>query len=73
MSVIDWMWQIALKKAAQNWIKTFLAIYGVKLAAFATNYGITITFNEQVLMSSVVALFEFARNWLKFKRGFVWL
>ena len=67
MSVGEWLWKIAVKKAVKNGIKTFLAAYGAQLAGF----GVTI--NEAVLVGSLVSGLEFARNWLKVSKNVKWL
>lgn len=64
---LEWLWQLAAKKAISRGVQAFLIAYGAHLA----QAGITV--NEAQLISAVIGAWEFVRNWLKVKKGVTFL
>ena len=64
---LEWLWTLALKKAVTRFVQSFLVTYGSALA------GAGITVEQGALISALIGLSEFARNWLKIKQKVTWL
>lgn len=70
MGVFDWLWQVALKKAAAKGVKAGLATaLSPAVLAFLKAHGITVEVDEAILIPALAATlfgaYEFIRNWLK--------
>lgn len=61
-----WLFRIAARKAVEKFVQALLASAPAYLKVLES-YGISVSFNEALLISSGVAFLEFLRNWVKFK------
>lgn len=70
MGIFDWLWEVALKKAAAKGVKAGIAA-AVAFLPVLHQYGIDVKVDEAALAMSItaaaVAGYEFIRNYLKSK------
>ena len=63
----DFIWKIAVRKMVERFIQSLVAMIPAFLPLLE-KYGIKLEINEAVLIASVMALVELARNWFKHQK-----
>lgn len=72
---MEWLWQIALKKAGAQIVIGIIAILGSPKVVQAINYlaekgfHVSISVDQTVASVSMIGLLAFLRNWAKVKMG----
>lgn len=67
---MNWLWQIAAKKAVVAGVQAVIAILGqAKVQAILNGAGVNVTIDPTVASAAAFGALEFLRNYLKNKLG----
>lgn len=67
---MNWLWQIAAKKAAKSVVQAVIALLaGPKIAALLQAVGVQVSIDPTLASAATYGALEFVRNWLKNKVG----